>query len=149
MRLLVPTDFSRTADRALEMAVHLGRALSAEVLLLHVLTEGPVVVEDLGGVRAGGEITRRHVTQEQWADEHLRPRVAGLEAAGLRARGLVTVGRPAAEILRAAEAHGADLVIMGTHGRGRAGRFLLGSVADQVIRGAACPVMTVRGPVPQ
>ncbi len=149
MRLLVPTDFSDTADRALAMAVRLARALGAEVVLLHVVDEAPLFADDLGGIPGGIQIDRIHAAQERWADEHLRPRVAGLTEAGLRARGHVTVGSPAREVVRAAEGQHADLIVMGTHGRGLVGRLLLGSVADRVIRTAACPVLTVRGPVPQ
>ena len=55
----------------------------------------------------------------------------------------VVVGRPAAEIVRFAREHEADLIVMGTHGYGSVKRLLLGSVADQVIRQAACPVLVV------
>lgn len=141
MRFLVPTDFSEAADQALEVAIRYARLLAADLVLLHVITEGPLYAEDLGDV----QLDRIHAAQERWADEHMRPRLAGLEAAGLGARAIIVVGAPAREIVRAAEAEHADLIVMGTHGRGGAGRFFLGSVTDRVIRAAGCPVMTVRG----
>src|SRR5690554_4282176 len=135
MRLLVPTDFSDTADAALEAAARLARALDGDVVVLHVISEPPLFADDLGGV----QVDRIHAAQARWADEQLRPRVAGLVDAGVRGRGHVAVGSVAREIVAAAEAERADLIVMGTHGRGRVGQLLLGSVANRVIRTAPCP----------
>jgi nucleotide-binding universal stress UspA family protein len=55
---------------------------------------------------------------------------------------------PAEEILKAAAALPADLVVMGTHGRSGLGRLLVGSVAEKVMRKAPCPVLTVKAPAP-
>ena len=54
-------------------------------------------------------------------------------------------GNPAEEIVRLAGERGCDLIVMGTHGRRRLGRLLMGSVAEQVLRRAPCPVLTVKG----
>lgn len=145
MRLLVPTDFSDTGDSALAAAVRLARALDADVLLLHVISEAPPIADDLGSV----QVDRIRAAQERWADEQLRPRVAGLAEAGLRARGHIARGNAAREVVSVAETEHADLIVMGTHGRGQVGQLLLGSVANRVVRTAPCPVMTVRGPVPR
>ena len=59
---------------------------------------------------------------------------------------IVAEGEPAREILRAAEDWHADLIVLGTHGRGTLGRLLLGSTADTVFRHAPCPVLIVRQP---
>lgn len=59
---------------------------------------------------------------------------------------VATSGQPASAILKAAEAGGADLIAMASHGRGGVARLVLGSVADKVIRGAACPVLVHREP---
>jgi universal stress protein A len=55
-------------------------------------------------------------------------------------------GVPAGEIVEAAAAERADMIVIGTHGRTGLGRFLLGSVAERVVRTAPCPVLTVRRP---
>jgi nucleotide-binding universal stress UspA family protein len=55
-------------------------------------------------------------------------------------------GDPAAEIIRAAQETGAELIVMGTHGRTGLQRLLMGSVAEQVLRKASCPVLTVKAP---
>jgi nucleotide-binding universal stress UspA family protein len=65
---------------------------------------------------------------------------------GVTARTVLRTGSPYQEIVGVATDEHADLVIMGTHGRGGVSRLLLGSVADRVIRFAPCPVLTVRGP---
>ena len=61
----------------------------------------------------------------------------------------LTDGEPYAEILRVAEDDGCDLIVMGTHGRKGLRRLLMGSVAEQVVRQASCPVMTVKTPFPE
>ena len=66
-------------------------------------------------------------------------------AAGISARWVLRTGVPYKEIVGAAARERADLIVIGTHGRGGLDRALLGSVADRVIRLAPCPVVTVRG----
>jgi nucleotide-binding universal stress UspA family protein len=68
---------------------------------------------------------------------------------GVAVRGVVRVGVPAEEIVRAAEAEGAAMIVMGTHGRGGVQRLMVGSVVDRVLRTATCPLLLVRdtGPV--
>jgi nucleotide-binding universal stress UspA family protein len=61
----------------------------------------------------------------------------------------LTDGEPYAEILRVAEDDGCDLIVMGTHGRTGLRRLLMGSVAEQVLRQASCPVLTVKTPFPE
>lgn len=63
----------------------------------------------------------------------------------LETRSIVEVGRPAEMILSAAGQLGADLIIMGSHGRGFWGRLTLGSVSDAVVHHAACSVLIVKG----
>ena len=63
---------------------------------------------------------------------------------GLSVRGLVLSGYPAEEILRAAEKHHADIIVMGTHGRTGIDRIIFGSVAEKVVTAAPCPVLTVK-----
>ncbi|MEK7715145.1 MAG: universal stress protein, partial [candidate division NC10 bacterium] len=67
-------------------------------------------------------------------------------AAGIPVRWALEVGVPFEEIVKAAEKEGADMIVMGTHGRSGLNRLLLGSVAERVIRLAPCPVLTVRQP---
>jgi nucleotide-binding universal stress UspA family protein len=62
---------------------------------------------------------------------------------------LLEQGDPATQILRIAQETGCDLVVMGTHGRTGLDRLIMGSVAEEVVRRASCPVVTVKAPFPQ
>ena len=76
--------------------------------------------------------------------EQLRRWEATARGEGLAAKALLRTGVPHEAIVEAAREEGADLVVIGTHGRGGVDRLLLGSVADRVIRLASCPVLAVR-----
>lgn len=141
MTILHPTDFSSCADQAQARAAALARAIKAEMVLVYVLVEAVLFGEGLVGM---AEVERIYESQKRWAEKALADRVAALEAQGIAARSLLVVGTPADEIVRAAERERADLIVLGTHGRGAVGRFFLGSVADRVVRTAPCPVVTVR-----
>ncbi|HWP35898.1 MAG TPA: universal stress protein [Thermodesulfobacteriota bacterium] len=140
MKILHPTDFSDGAERARAEAIRLARATGGEVVLLHVLLETPAYGEGL----TAAQVLELQEAQRRWAGERLEAVSAETRAAGVAARGLVRTGDPARETVRAADEEGADLIVMGTHGRSGLGRLLLGSVADRVIRQASCPVVTVR-----
>lgn len=64
--------------------------------------------------------------------------------AGLEATGVILVGRPSEELVKLADEKGVDLIVMGTHGRAGFDRLLFGSVANEVVKTAPCPVMTIR-----
>jgi universal stress protein A len=140
-RILVATDFSRHSQVALNYAAAFSQAFSAEVVLCHVL-EKPDFLSHLPPVTEGyfppnlGEIQEKHarVQCEQV-----------LAATGIsHARVLLLHGSPAAEIVRASNDEKADLIIVGTHGRGAIAHILLGSVAENIVRLSPCPVLTVR-----
>jgi nucleotide-binding universal stress UspA family protein len=71
--------------------------------------------------------------------------VSKAKRAGVRAKSLVLEGVAADRVVRAAKSRRADVIVMGTHGRGAVAKFFLGSVAGRVVATAACPVLTVRG----
>ncbi len=137
--LLVPTDVSATADRALEVVRILVRSAGpAEVILAHA-NFMPRELEALalrGPQRVFDELDR-------YALEQLDKRLAELEAAGVSARQVHENGRPDEVIVSLARREHADLIVIGTHGRSGLSHVLLGSVAERVLRQAPCPVMTV------
>lgn len=141
MKILHPTDFSECAEQARTQAIRLARALSAEVVLLHVSVETPLYAE---GMMAAGTVQRIYEAQRKWAEEALEARAAETRTAGVPARWKLTAGVPFDAIVRAAEEEGADMIVMGTHGRRGLEGLLLGSVANKVVRLAGCPVLTVR-----
>lgn len=143
MKILHPTDFSECAAEAQAVAVDLARKLAAELVLVQVLVEAPLYSE--------GFISRRQVqtvydAQRKWSEETLEARAEQLRQSGIKTGWRVQAGAPHEEIVRTAEEEHADMIVMGTHGRGGLNRMILGSVAERVIRLARCPVLTVRQP---
>ena len=119
--ILIATDFSEEGDAALELAIEYARRFDARLHVFHVFSSEEA------------DVTRL------------------LADTAARARGRVIVevastgGDPADEILAYAAAHSIDLIVVGTHGRSGLSRVLLGSVAERVLRGSACPVLGVPG----
>jgi nucleotide-binding universal stress UspA family protein len=142
-RIVVPTDFSSCSEEAWRLAQRLAGMSGAELVLTHVLTEAPLFREGpfiMPKVREVFEAAR------SFADTALGEWVAKARAEGLSARVALRTGVAYQEIVALAADERADLIVIGTHGRGGLNRALLGSVADRVIRLAGCPVLTVREP---
>lgn len=140
-RILVATDFSQHSQVALNYAAAFAKAFKAEVILCHAL-EKPDFLSQLPPVAEGYFPPNLGELQEQHARVQCEQVLA---AAGLsQARVLLVHGNPAGEIARAAKDEDADLIIVGTHGRGALAHILLGSVAEKIVRFAPCPVLTVR-----
>jgi nucleotide-binding universal stress UspA family protein len=139
-RILCPTDLSEVAGNAFEQAVALARVHGAEVELANV--HEPLLPGPTGPA-----------TYPPWAalDPELRGRLqSALEAVaapaselGVPVRVTVYEGRVVAEIVERALRWPADLVVMGTHGRGGFQRWVLGSVTEKILRQAPCPVLVV------
>lgn len=131
--LLVPLDYTGCAHEVARHASQLASAFGASVTLLHV-------IPDLTG--AHGASTRA-IEDEALAElQGLRT----LFAEGVDVRTDLRHGEPAETICAALAHDGADLVVMGTHARTGLRRFVLGSVAERVIRAVHVPVLVVRGP---
>lgn len=140
-RILVPTDFSAGSNEAWAVARRLAAGLGAELILLHVLVEAPLYSEGPFTMKRARDVFE---AARVWAEKTLGEWAAAGAAAGLSARWLTRAGVPHAEIIEVAGGERADLIVIGTHGRGGLDRALLGSVADRVIRLAPCPVVAVR-----
>jgi nucleotide-binding universal stress UspA family protein len=140
-RLLVPVDFSEPSEHAWRVAQGLARALGAEIVLLHVVVEAPLYGE---GPFSGDRVRGVYESARAWGEQKLEEWADAARAEGVQARTVLGAGTPHREILAAAAREGADLVVIGTHGRGGVERALVGSVADRVIRLAPCPVLAVR-----
>ena len=140
--ILVPVDFSRGSERAVEQAEALAAALGADLELFHAyqlpvlalpdstVTVSPTYVADLTD-RAQRELNRHR--------DILRER-------GVNAATKLLEGNPADAIVQRAEALPALMIVLGTHGRSGFKRFLLGSTAERVVRTATVPVLTVHLP---
>ncbi len=147
-KVIVATDFSEDSARALEYGETLARAFSAEIILLHVDQPlSPVMfTPDLGAGMEIGAMSQLAEEQRLAAQRELDRIVARLRESGIKARSLLRVGAPFVEIINAAQSEGADLIVLGTHGRSGLSHVLLGSVAERVVQKAGCPVLTVRHP---
>jgi nucleotide-binding universal stress UspA family protein len=134
-------DFSETSQEAFAVAQDIASCSGARLHLVHAVIDPlqlPWSVETAAVDFA--ELLRSWI---QGAEEGLSKLAASLPADSPPATQAVVVGRPPAEIVRYAEDHAADVIVMGTHGYGAVRRFLLGSVVDQVLRQASCPVLVV------
>ncbi|MBI1847851.1 MAG: universal stress protein [Candidatus Rokubacteria bacterium] len=127
MKVLHPTDFSETAQRAEAVAVELLRGLGGELVLLHVAVRAPLYNERVFGA---AHVERVYEAQREWAEMELAKHVAALGQACIAACWEIRSGAPADEIVDAAVKAHADMIVIGTHGRSGLPRLLLGSVAD-------------------
>lgn len=138
-RILVATDFSACAARALDYAILLAAAFSARVELFHVLEIVPGMEQD--------EVVRPYLERRrQHGDQQLDQLVARVQARGLAVQGRQTVGAPSPSESINAEAGewGAHLVVLGTQSQPSRDPTLLGRTTELVVAGAPCPVLTVR-----
>lgn len=132
-RILFPTDFSNCAQNALPFAVKFAAVHEAELQMLHVLVLHTLEPEDPSMPFPG--------------EERARQQLAEAGASTGRSRVIHTVKRgisTAPVVLDHASEHEIDLIVMGTHGRRGFRRLLLGSVTEEVVRLAECPVLAVR-----
>jgi nucleotide-binding universal stress UspA family protein len=136
-KILVPTDFSPHSDYALDYAATLAKQLGAKIVLLHVIDSMSYSVTDTFTViehRRALETTARTLLNNLRQD---------LVEKGLSVTTHLATGAPYHEILKKSRQEKVDLIAMGTHGRTGVRHFLLGSVAEKVLRLSTCPVLTV------
>jgi nucleotide-binding universal stress UspA family protein len=140
--ILLPTDFSDTADVALKYSRSFADTFNASLTILHVIMDpfvhgatGEGYVPDLPAFR--NELANQARTR-------LNTLLTDAERQRFRAQLVVKFGSPFIEIVLYANSEGIDLIVMGTHGRGPVAHMLMGSVAEKVVRKAPCPVLTVR-----
>ncbi|MBI4402492.1 MAG: universal stress protein [Nitrospirae bacterium] len=137
-RILLATDFSECAARAQGYAVFLATACQAKLDILHVLEFQPGMDPDFPVNSLYLEQLRKET------DRQLDDLVNRAKQAGLAAQGQHVLGIPSQRINEKAKDSDADLVVLGTHGRTGLEHILLGSTAERVVKGAPCPVLTVR-----
>ena len=146
--VLVPHDFSSSANHAAAIARDQAKPRGGKLLLLHVcdlpLDLGPDTTLIVGH-NADAPISMRHFAMSA-AEAHLRDIAARLERDGVAVEVFVAVGKPAEEIIRFAAEHGASAIVMGTHGRTGIRHLIAGSVTERVVRTSSVPVLTIRHP---
>ena len=135
-RILLATELSAVSDRAVDHAIELAVEHGADLVVLSVV--------DPKGLRLpGGRFVRRIDQERARVESGTRSIVARARAAGASAAFLVWNGDPADSILEAAAAEKADLIVLGSHRRGRLGRLAHGSISLRVAEQAACDVSII------
>lgn len=137
-KILYPTDFSTSGQTALEMATSLARDRGATLVIMHV-EEPPMAY-------GGGELYYGMEEPDRAELKRMLGEVIPADPAVAYEHRLMT-GSPASAILEMAEREQVNLIVMATHGRTGLLRVLMGSVAEEVVRMAKCPVLTVKGAV--
>lgn len=135
--IVCPVDFSPSSDHALAFASVMAREANATLHIVYVQEPPPVLGPDFAA----------YVPTEQdksWVDEQLKKTVPTRKGVAYEHHHLI--GIPAEEILAFAKTCNADFIVMGTHGRTGLSRLLMGSVAEEVVRKADCPVVTIKQP---
>ncbi|MCE7901749.1 MAG: universal stress protein [Gammaproteobacteria bacterium PRO9] len=139
--VVYPTDFSEHSTVALPWVRRMAGELGADIRCVHVVEEPQIYASlDMGPIAVPSvrELVR---AAEIRLDDFIKK---NLQAFGKAPRASVLVGRPAAEIVSDAREHGADLIVMATHGHGGVRHLLLGSTTEAVLRQATCPVLSIR-----
>jgi nucleotide-binding universal stress UspA family protein len=140
--ILVPVDFEAPSERAVDAAADLAKLFDAKVIVVHAYELPYYPYPGVAAPTAGTDLP---AAIRAAATAGLDSVVRKVRERAPRAEGILRMGAPADEILAVAKEHGADLVVMGTHGRTGLARALLGSVAEKVVRRSEAPVLTVRG----
>ena len=133
--ILFPTDFSTASDAALVHAESLARQMNARLLIVHV-EEPPLAY-------GGGEL---YYGLPEPSSDHILKMLENVKPSDTAVpyTHRLTRGDPAVELVRIAEDEGAEMIILGTHGRTGMTRLLMGSVAEAIVRRAPCPVLVYR-----
>jgi nucleotide-binding universal stress UspA family protein len=136
-KILVTTDFSEVSDRALDYAIALARRYDARIYLAHVITPDPFQFAEPQLAQATYEKVR------QAAEEGITDILISGQLRGVPHEVLMEEGNVWPTLDRLITEHEIDLVVVGTHGRGKVQKILIGSVAEEIFRRADCAVMTV------
>jgi nucleotide-binding universal stress UspA family protein len=136
--ILHPTDFSACSQAAFRLAYALARDHAARLIVLHVTAVPDLAYQGFGGPGLP-LLAEQYLAKVRQGLEKLRPPDPQFPCERRLAE-----GDPAAEIIGAAAETAADLIVMGTHGRTGLRHLLMGSVAEQVVRQAPCPVVTLK-----
>lgn len=139
-RILIATDFSPCSQHALEYAADLAKQLHATLLVTHVYFPPVVAVPEAVIPLSTADMHSFLERMQKGLDD------AAAVAKRLGAEQVETVlleGDPWHQVVRCAHDRRCDLIVVGTHGRGAVAHFILGSVAEKIVRKAACPVLVV------
>ncbi len=138
-RVLLPLDGSPLAEQALPHAIGQARHSQAELFLLRVIES-----YDRGTGLSLAAHERLKKQAATWAREYLERIAADVQQQGIRVQVVIVEGRPHTQIAEFAEGNQVDLIVISARGKSGLSRWLMGSVADRIVRGATVPVLLVR-----
>ena len=140
MKILAAIDFSDSTEQVIGYLLALAKPLQGSVLLLHVAQPDP----DFVGFDAGPQSVR-DAAAETYHREHTEIQALAdrLRDSGVEAKAILVQGATAETILKEAASFAAELIVVGSHGRGAVKRLLVGSTSEGVLRDAECPVLVV------
>jgi nucleotide-binding universal stress UspA family protein len=140
-KLIVPTDFSPTSLVALRAACELAKTFESELIVLHVYPpfaaiypEGYLAITDTANAELVSYLEKSLILQQEEAARLL----------GRPARRELISGKDFEEIVLFSQAEQADLIVIGSHGKGALSRFFLGSVTEKVLRRSRCNILVIR-----
>ncbi|MFQ5863318.1 MAG: universal stress protein [Candidatus Brocadiales bacterium] len=142
-KILCPVDYSVCSSEAMKYAAHIAGGEGAQMYLMHVIDirsfghESPL---DFEVPKPTQEVIER--IRKELAEDLVHER----DGKKVEVEAIVVVGKPVEEILKVAKEKEVDMIVMGTHGRTGIPHVIIGSVAENVVRKAPCPVLTVRHP---
>ena len=139
-KILIATDGSEYTKNSIDYGIDLAKNTQAKLHVLYVIDTAAFASIPMD---AAWESMYELLKQE--GDEATRYAAEKAEAEGLEVEKLTVEGHPAEEIIKYAEKNSMDLIVMGTLGKSGLDRFLLGSVAEKVVRASKIPVLVVRG----
>jgi nucleotide-binding universal stress UspA family protein len=137
--ILAPTDFSEYSKTAVASALELAKKFGAKLTILHVVELPPYPVEGYVPPHLSATFLEDLERQATADLAQVVPEAAKVEVARV-----VAVGTPYRTIIETAEADHVDLIVMAMAGRTGFSHFILGSIAERVVRTASCPVLTIR-----
>jgi len=144
--ILVPHDFSSSANHAAALARDEAKLHGAAILLLHVIDLPPgFEAASVMPPETGAPINAKDYAMST-AQKHLEDIATRLKKDGVNATAYIRTGNPVDQINTFVTDNAVDLIVMGTHGRTGLQHLLVGSVAERIVRSSAKPVLTVRHP---
>ncbi|OPY78231.1 MAG: hypothetical protein A4E65_02385 [Syntrophorhabdus sp. PtaU1.Bin153] len=144
-KILVPTDFSEYSDKALEQALDIAKQYKAKVFLLHVVREEVSHRIDIGVITDEGlwqEVTDRELAESKARLQNQIDKFP--QAKEVEVVTAIRHGIPYEKILEEAEEQGIDLIAIASLGRTGIAKYLIGSVARNVLKGSKCPVLLTK-----
>ena len=142
-KVLVPTDFSDFSKPAMTHGCAMAARFDSELHLLHVCPDPAMLIAESGGLSGVGMVEQAEALESSAAENLAALPPDGWDN-GKRIVRCTRTGSPFYEVIQYAKEQDIDLIVIGTHGRTGLMHLLMGSVAENIVRKAPCPVLTVK-----